>query len=164
MSRTLGLTRILWPSDLLNLIPCSNKCCSSARQPRHTFCWLCARCLRAGCVTCDVCMQDTGVTSKGSSSPHSFPQSSSPPGLPPKFIPSTRVLGVDFGRKWTGLAVGVHTTCNPLEVGVDGRVSFLCSRMSVLSFYTLFLLLPCPPVRSFQAERARQIWQSVLCR
>ena len=30
--------------------------------------------------------------------------------------PPTKVLGVDYGSKWTGLATGIHTTCNPLQV------------------------------------------------
>lgn len=27
-----------------------------------------------------------------------------------------RVLGVDYGTKWTGLAVGINTSCDPLQV------------------------------------------------
>ena len=30
--------------------------------------------------------------------------------------PANKVLGVDYGSKWTGLATGIHTTCNPLQV------------------------------------------------
>lgn len=27
-----------------------------------------------------------------------------------------RVLGVDYGTKWTGLAVGINASCDPLQV------------------------------------------------
>ncbi|GAX78626.1 hypothetical protein CEUSTIGMA_g6065.t1 [Chlamydomonas eustigma] len=34
--------------------------------------------------------------------------------------PAMQVLGVDYGRKWTGLAVGVNTSCDPLKVIPSG--------------------------------------------